>query len=95
MSGGSFGYGYTNLEEYFGRMEDSQLNEMLRDLQEVLHDVEWYVSADICEESYRRTVTKFKKKWFHQSDEDIKAHIEEQFEQKKNELLKELEYLQK
>ena len=95
MSGGSFDYGYVNLEEYFGQMEDAQLNEMLRDLQKVLHDVEWYVSCDICEETYRETVTKFKKKWFHPSDEDIKAHIEEQFEQKKNELLKELEYLQK
>lgn len=62
MSGGSFNYSYTFLEEYFGRMEDSQLNEMIRDLQEVLHAVEWYVSADISEESYRKTVTKFKKK---------------------------------
>lgn len=95
MSGGSFNYGYTNIEEYFGRMEDAQLNEMIRDLQKVLHDVEWYVSSDICEGTYRETVKTFKKKWFKQSDADIKAFIEEQFEQKKNELLKELEYLQK
>lgn len=95
MSGGSFDYGYINLEEYFGRMEDEQLNGMLKDLQKVLHDVEWYTSGDISEKSYRKTVTEFKKKWFGQSDVDIEAHIEAQFEQKKNELLKELEYLQK
>lgn len=95
MSGGSFNYGYINLEEYFGRMEDEQLNGMLKDLQKVLHDVEWYTSGDISEKSYRKTVTEFKKKWFAQSDVDVKTHIEAQFEQKKNELLKELEYLQK
>lgn len=95
MSGGSFNYSYTNLGEYFGRMEDEQLNGMLKDLQKVLHDVEWYTSGDISEKSYRETVTEFKKKWFAQSDVDVKAHIEAQFEQKKNELLKELEYLQK
>lgn len=95
MSGGSFNYGYIYLEEYFDKMEDTQLNEMLRDLQKVLHDVEWYTSGDISEKSYRETVTEFKKKWFAQSDVDVKAHIEAQFEQKKNELLKELEYLQK
>lgn len=95
MSGGSFDYGYINLGEYFGRMEDAQLNEMLRDLQRVLHDVEWYTSGDISEKSYRETVAEFKKKWFGQSDIDVKAHIEAQFEQKKNELLKELEYLRK
>ena len=95
MSGGSFNYGYVNIEEYIGKMEDTQLNEMLIDLQKVLHDVEWYTSSDISEESYKETVTKFKKKWFAQSDVDVKAHIEAQFEQKKNELLKELEYLQK
>lgn len=95
MSGGSFNYGYIHLEEYFDKMEDSQLNGMLKDLQKVLHDVEWYTSGDISEESYRETVTKFKKKWFAQSDVDVKTYIEAQFEQKKNELLKELEYLQK
>lgn len=95
MSGGSFDYGYINLGEYFGRMEDEQLNGMLKDLQKVLHDVEWYTSGDISEESYRETVARFKKKWFAQSDVDVKAYIEAQFERKKNELLKELEYLQK
>lgn len=97
MSGGSFNYGYIHLEEYFDKMEDTQLNEMLRDLQKVLHDVEWYTSGDISEKSYRETVTKFKKKWFKQRGARAKAHIEEQFmpKEKKNELLKELEYLQK
>ena len=95
MSGGSFNYGYLELERYIGKMKDRQLNKMLKDLAEVLHDIEWFEDGDIAEEDYRKTVTEFKKKWFKQSDADIKAHIEEQFEQKKNELLKELEYLQK
>lgn len=97
MSGGSFNYGYIHLEEYFNKMEDAQLNEMIEDFQKVLHDVEWYTSGDISEESYRETVTKFKKKWFKQRGARAKMHIEEQFmpEKKKNELLKELEDIYK
>lgn len=93
MSGGSFNYGYIHLENYIGKMCDEQLNGMVKDFVEVLHDLEWYVDCDIEEEEYRKTVTEFKKKWFKQSKADIEKYIEEQFEQKKNELLKELEYL--
>lgn len=95
MSGGTFNYGYLDLERYIGKMADSQLNGMIKDLVEVLHDIEWWTDGDIDEEEYRKTVTEFKKKWFKQKDADIKAYIEEQFEQKKEELLKELEYLKK
>lgn len=41
MSGGSYNYIFTNIEyDLVGRMYDTELNEMMKDLVEVLHDLE-------------------------------------------------------
>lgn len=94
MSGGSYNYMYCRIEEeYVDRMYDSQLNEMIKDLVKVLHDLEWWQSSDTGEDTYRRTVTEFKKKWFKQTKIDVQKQIELEFERTKNELLKEFEYL--
>lgn len=74
-------------------MYDSQLNEMMKDLVKVLHDLEWWQSCDSDEKRYRESVTKFKKKWFKQRKIDVQKQIESEFERTKNELLKEFEYL--
>lgn len=67
MSGGSYSYMCYRIEyEYVGRMFDDQLDEMMKDLCKVLHDLEWWRSSDFDEDSYRKTVTEFKKKWFKQ-----------------------------
>lgn len=71
MSGGHFDYLYYRIEEtYADQMEDPELNEMIVDLCELLHDLEWWQSADYGEDTYRETVKKFKKKWFGQTDEE-------------------------
>lgn len=94
MSGGSYNYIFTNIEyDLVGRMYDTELNEMMKDLVEVLHDLEWWTSGDIGEEQYRETVTKFKSKWFKRRKFDIEELVNEVFENKKQELLKELEYM--
>lgn len=94
MSGGSYNYGYSTVEyTYVGEMKDTELNEMMKDLVQVLHDLEWYVDCDISEEQYRETVTEFKSKWFKRRKCDIEALVNEEFEKKKQELLKELEYM--
>lgn len=80
-------------EEYVGRMFDSQLNSMMKDLVEVLHDLEWWQSCDCDEKRYREKVTKFKKKWFKQTKIDVQKQIESELERTKNELLKEFDYL--
>ena len=65
MSGGSFDYMYQKiLEQYEGSMLDSELEELLVDFCDLLHDLEWFESADIGEEDYRKTVADFKLKWF-------------------------------
>lgn len=94
MSGGSYCYMFNRIEEeYVGRMYDSQLNAMMKDLVKVLHDLEWWQSCDCDEKCYREAVTKFKKKWFKQTKIDVQKQIESEFEQTKNQLLKEFEYL--
>ena len=94
MSGGHYNYMNCRIEdEYVDRMYDSQLNEMMKDLCKLLHDLEWWKSCDYSEDTYRRTVTEFKKKWFKQTKIDVQKQIESKFAQTKDELLKEFEYL--
>lgn len=94
MSGGSYGYRYfTVSDQYVGRMYDSELDEMMKDLVDVLHDVEWWRSGDSSEEKYRETVKKFKKKWFKRSKIDVQKLIEDQFNKTKQELLVSLNYV--
>ena len=94
MSGGSYSYIYNRVEEEcVNRMYDSQLNEMMKDLVKVLHDLELWKSSDTGEETYRRTVTEFKKKWFKQTKIDVQKQIESEFERTKDKLLKEFKYL--
>ena len=95
MSGGSYDYKYSVLEDYYaGYMYDKELNEMIKDLVEVLHDLEWWQSCDISEEDYRKTVTNFKKKWFKRDNMQVKGFIEKEFENTKQNLLKQLNYLE-
>lgn len=94
MSGGSYSYIYRRVEEEcVDRMFDSQLNEMMKDLIRVLHDLEWWQSCDSDEKRYRESVTEFKKKWFKQTKIDVQKQIESEFERTKNELMKEFKYL--
>lgn len=88
MSGGSFNYKYTDIRyTYQGYMRDEELEELLQDFCDLLHDLEWWQSADISEEDYRKTVTEFKTKWFSGYDKDTNGRIE----RFKNQLIKSIE----
>ncbi len=80
MSGGSYGYIYSQLkEECGGRMYDAEMNDLIKDLCEVLHDLEWWQSGDTSEETYRETLARFKAKWFKGNrQERLKGYIDEQ-----------------
>lgn len=95
MSGGSYDYKYSVLGDYYvGYMYDEELNEMMKDLENLLHDLEWWQSCDISEDDYRRTADKFKRKWFKRDNIQVKAFIEKEFEKTKQKLLKQLNYLE-
>lgn len=80
MSGGSYGYIYSKLWNECGdRMYDPELNEMISDLCDVLHDLEWWQSSDCSEEEYRITLKRFKRKWFNTNREErLKKYIDDQ-----------------
>lgn len=88
MSGGSYNYIYYTLEdECKGAMYDAEMNDLIADLCEVLHDLEWWQSGDTSEERYRETLAKFKKKWFHgDRKERLKGYIDNQIGIVKREL---------
>lgn len=88
MSGGSYDYIYCRLkEECDGRMYDAEMDDMIRDLAEVLHDLEWWQSADSSEDEYRATLTRFKAKWFKDNREErLKGYIDNQISIVRNQL---------
>ena len=90
MSGGSYDYICYKLEEECGnRMYDAEMNDLIKDLCEVLHDLEWWQSSDTSENKYRESLTKFKKKWFCENREErLKKYIDEQTSIVRTELYK-------
>lgn len=80
MSGGSYNYIYSRLsDECENRMYDAEMDDLIKDLCEVLHDLEWWQSCDLSEESYRKTLSTFKKKWFKGDREQrLKGYIDGQ-----------------
>lgn len=70
-------------------LEDKQLSELLWDLFCVLHSYDWYASADTGEETYRKDVAYFKKKWLKASTEELtRREIDEAIEETRKELYK-------
>ena len=88
MSGGSFNYVcYTLERECTGEMYDAEMEDLLKDFIEVLHDLEWWQSGDISEDGYRETVAKFKKKWFGASREErLKGYVDKHIATMRKEL---------
>lgn len=80
MSGGSYDYIYSRLlDECENRMYDEEMNDLVKDLCEVLHDLEWWQSDDSDEQTYRDTLSRFKRKWFQGNREKrLKEYIDKQ-----------------
>lgn len=79
MSGGSLNYFYNQLEDHVGDFEDKELDELVKDLAELFHDREWYLSADTGIGDWREARDAFKDKWFseHGRQERIEKYLEE------------------
>ena len=88
MSGGSHNYVCYDIEEQLcGKMHDLELDELMKDIAELAHDLEWWDSADHSEEVYRETVCEFKRKWFQSSREQrLKAYVDQALEKQRAEL---------
>ena len=64
MSGGSLNYFYSELEDHAGDFDDRELDDLVKDMAQLFHDREWYLSSDTNEGSWRESRDAFKKKWF-------------------------------
>lgn len=64
MSGGSLDYFYYKLEKHIGDFNDKELDELVKDLAQLFHDREWYLSGDYGESKWHETRDNFKQKWF-------------------------------
>lgn len=89
MSGGSMNYlCYKIEEEAVGYMCDAELDELMRDIANLLHDCEWWHSCDYSEDSYRKSAAEFKRKWFGNTahrNERLERLIDEKLDQVRKE----------
>lgn len=88
FSGGSYDYISDKLDMYCSNnMHDIELDDLIKDLIPLLHELEWWQSGDTREENYRAEVKKFKEKWFGTERVDrLKGYIDENIEKTKNTL---------
>ena len=77
MSGGSLNYFYSMLDEHVGDFGDKELDELVKDLAELFHDREWYLSSDTGVGDWNEARDAFKAKWFteHGRQERIERYL--------------------
>lgn len=87
MSGGSMDYIYGRVSDAAYYVHDKEIKELLMDLSNLLHDLEWYESGDYGKDTYLRTLAEFKKKWFKDDrSKRLKSYIDESLKDVKEEL---------
>ena len=85
MSGGSLDYFYCQLGDHVGDFKDKELDDLVKDLAELFHDREWYLSGDYGEGAWNEARDKFKQKWF--GDGARAERIEKYLDEVKTDLL--------
>lgn len=88
MSGGSHNYIYHQIDqELVGQMEDIELDDLMKDISDLAHGLEWYHSSDYSKETYFAKVKEFKAKWFESSREErLKRYVNSKLEDLRKEV---------
>lgn len=88
MSGGNHNFIYLHIqEELCGKMHDPELDDLMKDIAELAHQLEWAESGDTDWSTYQKYVTEFKNKWFKQNrTKRLKQYIDDTCERTKNQL---------
>ena len=60
---GDRGWKQSKIARNINPLEDLVISEVVFDVFCLLHSYDWYASGDTCEETYRKDVDHFKKKW--------------------------------
>ncbi len=79
MSGGSLNYFYCKLDDHVGDFGDKELDELVKDLADLFHDREWYLSGDYGSGTWKEARDEFKAKWFtkHGREQRIEKYLAE------------------
>lgn len=64
MSGGSMNYAFHHINDMADYVNDKEIKELMTDLAELMHDLEWWDSGDYSRADYEESLNDFKKKWF-------------------------------
>lgn len=102
MSGGHFNYASLPYE-LEGAWRDEEINELIEDLffsgefsvrgyGGLLQSLDFWLSADTCEEDYRKSVAAFKQKWFRRTPKNRVEYYQAKLQERCDELKKELCY---
>ena len=93
MSGGHFNWIQTNMEyELVGHMLDPELDDLMKDVVELVNDLDLYLSDDTSEKDWEAAKEKFKRKWLRGNHEErLKKLVEEKINQLKDELIQTIE----
>lgn len=87
MSGGSMNYIYDQIYEASILASDPEICELLKDVSKVLHDEEWWKSADYGKDTYLKSLAEFKQKWFKTTREErLKDYIDRELEKQREAL---------
>lgn len=70
--------------------EDHEISDLMYDLLSLTHDLDWYKSGDICEQTYIEQKEKFKDKWFGKGmrRKNLESLINRMFKETKAECMK-------
>ena len=69
-------------------MEDIELSDLIYDVFCLIHSADWYKSGDNSEETYRKDVEAFKKKWFKNKRSDrLKEYVNAAVEELRDNLM--------
>ena len=85
MSGGHLNYFYSDLEGHVGDFGDRELDDLIKDLVDLFHEREWFLSGDTGEGNWVEVRNSFKEKWF--TKDGRKKRIEKYLDDLKNEVL--------
>lgn len=104
MSGGHFDYASLPYE-LEGAWRDEEINELIEDLffsgdfavrnyGGLFQSLDFWLSADTCEEDYRKSVAAFKQKWFRRTPKNRVEYYQAKLQERCDELKKELCYVE-
>lgn len=64
------------IENQLPYVDDLEVKDLMTDLAELMHDLEWWQSGDYGRDTYEKTLSKFKTKWFGDNrNERLKEYI--------------------